>query len=289
MDELSATLKAREFVNKVNPTAIPASMAAYAGHIGATIKKAYDLGDAEDGFSAMKPNGNYGICVNGNQTDERQRFTVCHELAHIVLGLPSEHTSDPSWSYAKRTPNEILCDVFAAELLLPYKLFRPLVADQDCALAAVDELADRFEASVVATGSRFATMTSYPCAFILAERGKVRFSSRSAKMREARAWIPARMDLPDGSVAKRRREGDAGVGPEEVDPGIWFEDWNRDGTFFEDARHVRKYDQTITLLWCEVEDLPPARMESRQREEDEFGLAELDGILPWPGKSRRRR
>lgn len=289
MDELSATLKAREFVNKVNPTAIPASMAAYAGHIGATIQKSYDLGDDEDGFSAMKPNGKYGICVNGNQTEERQRFTVCHELAHIVLGLPSEHTSDPSWSYAKRTPNEILCDVFAAELLLPYKLFRPLVADQDCSLAAVDDLADRFEASVIATGSRFATMTIYPCAFVLAERGKVRFSSRSAKMREARAWISTRMDLPDGSVAKRRREGDDGVGPEEVDPGIWFEDLDRDGTFFEDARHVAKYDQTIALLWCEEEDLPPARVERRQREEDEFGLAELDGILPWPGKSRRRR
>lgn len=289
MDELSATLKAREFVNKVNPTAIPPSMAAYAGHISATIKKAYDLDDDEDGFSAMKPNGKYGICVNGNQTEKRQRFTVCHELAHIVLGLPSEHTSDPSWSYAKRTPNEILCDVFAAELLLPYKSFRPLVADQDCSLEAVDELADRFEASVIATGSRFATMTSNPCAFVLAERSKVRFSSRSAKMREARAWIATRMDLPDGSVAKRRREGDIGVGPEEVDPGIWFEDWDRGGTLFEDARYVAKYDQTIALLWFEEEDLSPARVERRQQEEEEFGLAELDGILPWPGKNRRRR
>jgi hypothetical protein len=173
--------------------------------------------------------------------------------------------------------------------MLPYKLFRPLVADQDCSLAAVDALADRFEASVVATGSRFATMTSHPCAFVLAERGKVRFSSKSAKMREARAWIATRMDLPDCSVANRRREGDHGVGPEEVDPGIWFEDWDRDGTFFEDARHVAKYDQTIVLLWSEEEDLPPARTVHRQREEDEYGLAELDGILPWPGKSRRRR
>jgi Zn-dependent peptidase ImmA (M78 family) len=289
MDELSATLKAREFVNKVNPTAIPVSMAAYASHVGATIKKAYDLEGDEDGFSAVKPNGKYGICVNGNQAEERQRFTVCHELAHIILGLPSEHTSDPSWSYAKRTPNEILCDVFAAELLLPYKLFRPLVADQDCSLAAVDALAGRFEASVVATGSRFATMTTYPCAFVLAERGKVRFSSRSAKMREAKAWIPNRVDLPDGSFAKRRREGEVGIGPDEVDPGIWFEDWDRDDTFFEDARHVAKYDQTIALLWFEEEDLPPAGIDHRQREEDEFGLAELDGILPWPGKSRRRR
>jgi len=289
MDELSATLKAREFVNRVNPLAIPASMEAYVDHIGATIRKSYDLGDDEDGFSAMKPNGKYGICVNGNQTIERQRFTVCHELAHVVLELPSEHTGDPSWSYARRAPNEILCDIFAAELLLPYKSFKPLVADADYTLAAVDELAHQFEASGVATGSRFATMAGYPCAFVLAEGGKVRFSSRSTKLREARAWISTRMDLPTGSVAKRRREGDDGAGPEEMDPDIWFEDWNRDGTFFEDARHVARYDQTIALLWCEDEDVPLVREARRQHEEAEFGLAELDGILPWPGKSRRRR
>lgn len=289
MDEFSATMRAREFMNKVNPTTIPASVEAYANHIGATIKKAYDLGEDEDGFSAMKPNGKYGICINGNQTEQRQRFTICHELAHIVLGLPSEHTSDPAWSYAKRTPNEILCDVFAAELLLPYKLFRPLVADLDCSLAVIAELAERFEASVIATGSRFATMTSYPCAFILAEQGKVRFASRSAKMREAGAWIATRADLPEGSIAKLRREGKGGVGPEEVDPGIWFEDWDREGTFFEDARHIPKYDQTIALLWFEDEDLPPARVDRLQREKEEFGLAELDGVLPWPGRSKRRR
>lgn len=289
MDELSATLKAREFVNKVNPTTIPVPMQSYADQIGATIKQSYDLGDDEDGFSAMKPNGKYGICVNGNQTNERQRFTVCHELAHIILGLPSEHTSDPSWSYSKRAPNEIICDVFAAELLLPYKKFKPLVADVDCSLAAIDELANQFEASVTATGSRFAAMMSCPCAFVLAEKGKVRFSSRSATLRDARAWVRLRADLPDGSASKRRRDGHAGSGPEEVDPDIWFENWDREGTLCEDARHVEKYDQTIALLWFDEEDLPLAREERAQRQEREFGLAELDGVLPWPGRKKRRR
>jgi Zn-dependent peptidase ImmA (M78 family) len=65
--------------------------------------------------------------VNGNDSDERQRFTACHEAAHIELGLPSEHAELPWWSYAKRSPNEILCDAFAAKLLMPYKLFKPLV------------------------------------------------------------------------------------------------------------------------------------------------------------------
>ena len=289
MDELTATLRARELVNKAEPSTIPASMQAYLDRVNATVKVSYDLGDDEDGFSSMKPSGKYGICVNGNQKKERQRFTICHELAHIILGLPSEHTSGPSWSYTKRTPNEILCDVFAAELLLPYKRFKPLVDNVDCSLAAIDEFAARFEASVVATGSRFAAMVAIPCAFVLSEQGKVRYSSRSAKLREARCWIPIRMDLPEGSAAKLRRNGSSDIGPQEIDPEIWFEDWDRDGTLYEDARHVAKYDQTISVLWFEEEDLPAPREERRQHEEEEFGLAELDGVLPWPGKRKRRR
>ena len=87
---------------------------------------------------------------------------MCHEIAHRALGLPSEHSGVSSWSYAKRSPNEILCDVFAAELLLPYKLFKPLVEKSDISLAVIDDLAKRCGASNMATGSRFATLASAP-------------------------------------------------------------------------------------------------------------------------------
>lgn len=99
------------------------------------------------------------------------------------------------------------------------------------------------------------------------------------------------MDLPEGSLAKRCRDGQAGTGPEEVDPELWFEDWDREGTLYEDACHLSAYDQTIALLWFE-DDVPLARQgrnERRQGEEEEYGLAELDGELPWPGSRKRRR
>ncbi len=288
MDELSVVLKAREFVNKVNPTAFPMSVKAYVDQIEGTLNADRDLGPDEDGWSAMKPNGKYGICVNGNHRAERQRFTVCHELAHIILGLPSEHGSGPSWSYARRSPNEILCDVFAAELLLPYKLFKPLVDKSDYSLAAIDLLAAQFEASTLATGSRFAAVARCPCAFVLSEQGKVRYSSRSTALRDAKGWISPRTDLPAGSVSERRRAGEAGTGPEDVEADIWFEDWDREGSLVEDARHLAQWDQTIALLCFEDDDLPPQRTERHKREEEEYGLAELDGVLPWPGKKRRR-
>ena len=287
MDELSVELKARELVNKVNPAAYPVSIDAYAAAIGAKISEDDELGDDEDGWSVER-NGKFYIRVNKHHREERQRFTACHEIAHIVTGLPSEHASGPSWSYARRSKNEISCDIFASELLLPYKLFKPLVDDCEPCLGAIDRLAGDFKASTMATGSRFATFVALPCAFVLAEQGKVRYSARSRALRDANLWIPPRMDLPDGSLCRRLRDGKGGAGPEEIEPDLWFEDWERDGVLFEDARHLTKWDQTIALLWFEEEEAPPLRQDRKQREEEECGLAELDGVLPWPGRKKRK-
>ena len=242
----------------------------------------------EQGY-CLEVKGKCRICVNGNDDETRRRFTVCHEIAHRVLGLPSEHDGVSSWSYAKRSPNEILCDVFAAELLLPYKLFRPLVEKSNISLATIDDLAEQCEASNMATGSRFATLASAPCAFVLAEQGKVRYAARSTALREAKAWVPLRADLPSTSAAARLRSGAACDHPEEIPADIWFNDWDRGGTLLEDARHLRTWDQTVSLLWFEDEEVPSETRDTRQREEEETGLAELDGHLPWPGKKKRRR
>ena len=148
--------------------------------------------DDEPGYS-FESNGKHFICVNDKDSEERRRFTACHEIAHIVLGLPSDHSSMTWWSYARRPKNEVLCDVFAAELLLPKQLFEPLVRDEQIGFTAIDELAGRFMASTTATGSRYATVMDAPCAFVLSEKGVVRYASRSNSLRDAGGWIPPRM------------------------------------------------------------------------------------------------
>ncbi len=287
MDELTVVLKARELINKVGATAIPAPIKAYVEHIGAVLRVERDLKPEEPGW-CFEADGKHYICINGKDSDERQNFTACHEIAHIVLGLPSDHEAMPWWSYAKRSPNEIACDVFAAELLLPYKLFKPRVYKSDISLATVDGLAKDFVASTMATGSRLATMTRAPCAFVLSEQGKVRYASRSTALRDARAWIPSRMELPQGSVSERLRAGGTCNGPEEIGADVWFTDWERGGALLEDARHLKQWDQTIALLWFEDEEVPSPEQDRHRREEEELGLAELDGVLPWPGRKRRK-
>lgn len=286
MDELKAVLRARTLVNEVNPNTIPVSVEAFAESIGAVIHCESDLKPDEAGWS-FESDGKHHICVNANDCPERQRFTVCHEIAHIVLGLPSDHSGAAWWSYARKSPNEIVCDVFAAELLLPYRLLQPEVERAAIGFEAIDDLAGRAEASTTATGSRFATIISAPCAFVLSEQGKVRYAARSNSLQEARAWIQPQMDLPRGALSQRVRAGNISREADESDADIWFSDWKRGGTLIEEARHLIKWDQTLTLLWFKDEEVPPL-WRSEREEEEALGLRELDGILPWPGRKRRR-
>ena len=153
MDGLRAVLQAREFVRKVKPTAFPVPIESYAKEIEAVVRPQTDLGAEEAGY-CFQSGGKYFLCTNGNDSSERQRFTACHEIAHIVLRLPSQHSTDPWWSYEKRPLAEILCDVFAAELLLPYDLFQPQTENTAIGLAAIDDLAQCF--SGVCNRDRFA-------------------------------------------------------------------------------------------------------------------------------------
>jgi hypothetical protein len=296
IDEFTAVLRAREFVRKVNPITVPVAVEKYADEIRAVIRPQADLGPDEAGYS-FQGSGKYFICTNANNSLERQRFTICHELGHIKLKFPSQHQALPWWSYAKRPLAEILCDIFAAELLLPYDLFKPEAERSAVSLAAVENLAGRFEASLTATGSRFAAVAGMPLAFVLSEQGKVRYPSRSAPLKDAGAWIAPRLDLPRGSLSKKVRGGAPSDGPQKVDADIWFSDWERGGTLLEEARHVIQWDQTLTLLWFEDEQIPPRKVrndrgEVEEQEEELEGddglLKELDGHLRWPGKRRRR-
>jgi len=297
LDEPTVIGRARAFIAAAKLTAIPVRIEDYLASVQGVLEVDPELEPEEAGWSIPTKN-KHVIGVNARDRLERQRFTVCHEIAHIVLKLPSNHTSSQWWSYSGRPLAEVLCDVFAAELLLPFDLFQPEAEKAVVSLATVEALADRFQASFSATGSRYASVITTPCAFVLSEEGKVRYASRSKVLLDARAWVNLRSDLPSGPLSERVRGG-AGSGREEIAADLWFNDWERGGTLLEEARHMPQWDQTLTLLWFENEEVPPLqrrasddRFEPAGRElredEEEFGLEELDGNLRWPGRSRRR-
>jgi Zn-dependent peptidase ImmA (M78 family) len=286
MDEFTAIMRARAFINKVNPSSIPISVEAYATELGAKIKCDKTMAPGEDGCSTVF-NGGLVIAVNAHDRLQRRRFTICHEIAHAVLGLPSQH-GRASWSYTGRPPNEVICDAFAAELLLPFSLFKPHVEKVAISFKTVESLADLFEASLAATASRFATVTSAPCAYVLSEGGKARYSARSKTLREAKAWVPLGGNLSEETMVARLRSGRNCEGPQEIAADLWFNDWRHGGELLEDSRYHTSWDQGLSLIWFEDEGVPTQASADRRLTYENDGLAELDGVLPWPGRSRRR-
>ena len=289
MNPQSAVQQARRFVRGVNDPSIPVSIERYAQAANARIRS-QSLREDEAGFTIPRGDGSQVITTNATDADERQRFTVCHEIAHIVLGLPSCHDVVPLWAYAKRDPNERLCDEFAAELLMPYAAWTDRSSRRKAGQAAIESLMSEFVVSYPVAASRFAALAPFPCAFVTITGGVVRHIQRSTDLRQARAWISPRSRVPDGSAANDLRNAQStGFLERELPQDVWFEDCRSGDFLWELARHFAEFDTTTSLLWYDKEDLVEVEHDRFGQEvEADPGLEELTGELPWPGRSKRR-
>ena len=293
MDEFRTILKAREFVRDAGIESVPVDIERLAAAAPARIRVAHDLADDESGQTTTFK-GEHVIIVNGNHSEERQRFTVLHEIAHIVLGLPSQHhgatlKTGVLLRYGRRPDEEVLCDVFAAECLLPYDPFAKQVADTEISLDAVKALAEQYKASLTTTASRFALNAKEPCAFVLSEAGRIRYVSRSKYLKELNGWIDFNIPVPQGSVAQRLIKRRSKIEDyDELPTDVWFGAGIRNRPLVaEEAIRLREWNQCLSLIWFD-DSLKPFLDQSDQDEENGHLLKELEGTLPWPSKSRRR-
>ena len=264
MDEFATISRARRFLKEAGSTSVPVDLGCLAAAANAKIKVVHDLRDDESG-QTTRLGGRRIIVVNGNHRAERQRFTVLHELGHIVLGLPSRHggptlRTETLLGYRGRPEEEMLCDVFAAECLLPYELFGREVADSDISMEAVKSFARAYEASLTATGSRFALNANAPCAFVLSEAGRVRYVSRSKYLKELKGWIGFKTPIPRDSVAGHLvRDGSKIEDYGEIAADVWFDGGIRNRPLVEEESIVlREWNQCLSLLWFD-ESLSPVR------------------------------
>lgn len=293
MDEFATISSARRFLKEAGSTSVPVDLGCLAAAAKAKIKVVHDLRDDESG-QTTRIGGKHTIVVNGNHREERQRFTVLHELAHIVLELPSQHDgstlkTETLLGYRGRPKEEMLCDVFAAECLLPYEFFGREVADSDISMDAVKAFAQAYKASLTATGSRFALNANAPCAWVLSEAGRVRYVSRSKYLNELKGWIGFNTPVPRDSVAGRLvRDGSRNEDYDEIATDVWFDGGIRNRPLVaEESIVLREWNQCVSLLWFDDSLLPVRERRDAEGHEDVL-LKELDGVFPWPSKSRRR-
>lgn len=130
------------------------------------------------------------VTINTRARPERQRFSVGHELGHWfndrgrvaeagflcrkeVVGASRSFGTDP----------EAKANAFAAELLMPRYLFKPLAARCRIGIEAVDGLAKAFRTSLTATAIRFVQLGPTPAMVI-------------GHSKTGRQWFTSGLDVP---------------------------------------------------------------------------------------------
>jgi hypothetical protein len=141
---------------------------------------------------------------------ERQRFTICHELAHTCFPDAFEFVRHQDSSPADEAHRkfENLCDIGAAELLLPHDEFLADLQQAHPGLAHSTFLSGRYLASIDATVRRVLDLTEHPCAAVfLTDENFKEFGAVVGRMRVKYLWksnafkgfVPPGTLLPKGS------------------------------------------------------------------------------------------
>ena len=119
----------------------------------AAILRAEDLMRRTDGF-AVSVGKETVIFYDDACTPQRQRFTIAHEIGHIMLGdvgpVPTQRNAEPS---AKDDPKEQAANVFASRILAPACVLWALKV-QDA-----EQLAELCDISITAARYRCARMS----------------------------------------------------------------------------------------------------------------------------------
>lgn len=282
MDELSVICRARRLVGQL--ASAPVDVVALACSQGFEVRESDQLACDEAGNTFSKGDKKY-IVVNENDDPYRRRFTVLHEIAHHYLELPSNHgtkiSSNELERFSGRPIEERLCDVFAAECLVPSHLLRPLVSEASFSVDSLHRLSDHFQASRPCIASSFVRASTELVAYVFAEGGQVQNVITSSSLRDQRLFIQSGIAVPATSAAAKCLGSGTTFESSELDATDWSSNDVADAfACYEEAFHLRCWKQTLSLITFE----PMGRPESVRHDADESEelLSELTGHLPWP-------
>jgi hypothetical protein len=220
------------------------------------------------------------IAVKASIREEsRKRFTVAHELGHLLLpghddyGVCTSRVIE-TWAGEARDP-EREANVFAAELLMPTTILQRQVGSDAPSLRLLDGIAATFGTSLTASGYRFASLTPYAVALVWSEGGRIRWAKRSD---EFGGWIRLREKLDSRTFAADLLGGvDVPPGAHRVPADAWLERADADSFLIEESRLLPSYDAVLTLLWAKeiagggaaedelLEELNPSDFTSRRQ------------------------
>ena len=169
-----------------------------------------DFGDRFDGklrydrkkrCFALMYNSKYDLGFPSGTHHPRTRFSISHELGHYYLEHHHAYLSHEGKSHASinefRSTNiiEREADSFAASLLLPTHLLKPIVNSGELSVSRLKGIADDFHTSLVSTAIRCVQLSHFPCALVGIRQGAKEWTFPSPALIDAGIY-PHRSSLP---------------------------------------------------------------------------------------------
>jgi Zn-dependent peptidase ImmA (M78 family) len=216
----------------------------------------------------------------------RKRFTIGHEIGHLVLHGASAacaHSEVGNWSRtAKQTEKE--ADEFAAELLMPTKEIGAVINSSAPSLQIIQGVAREYEASLSACAWRYCDVVDVPCAVVWSTNEIIQWSRKSDSFRY---FLQRNVEVPQASYAMAAFKGKKLPGdPEPVAAHEWIESPRlHDGAeIWEQSLLLPSYESVMTLLWIKreiaKEGVPEDDSLLEELDPEEFTLRRKR----WPGK-----
>lgn len=149
--------KVKELLTRAKVTAAPVPIEDIARMVGARIVP-NNFNDEISGVLVRQPD-NIVIGVEAQQSPQRKRFTIAHELGHLLLHDGDEVHVDRNFRINLRSPassraediEEIEANAFAASLLMPINFLLSDLRDFSLDIENEDQIADLAERYQVST------------------------------------------------------------------------------------------------------------------------------------------
>jgi predicted transcriptional regulator len=219
--------------------------------------------DAEDpGYTAslirFDSDKGGGIMLARGQSQGRRRFSIAHELAHFHL--PTHRAAHVQSRCNERDLRARRHDVerheweandFAAELLMPHRLFAEDARVLSISIDCVDQLAapGMYDVSRLAAAWRLVQVTREAAALVVSTKGVVEWLVRSDSFS---GWLTERRQglSPETlAAAAFRGEGVTSL-PVEVPTTAWFDNpTHATGMLLESTYAIEQLGQVVSLLW----------------------------------------
>jgi len=237
-----------------------------------------------DGMLQMISEPKCGIITVKSSIREpgQKRFIIGHEIGHFEApaapGLGYHCASaDLSLSNQRIKPEERAANEFAAELLMPARLFAPRLARQSPSMDLIKDLAADFSTTLTATLRRFIEFTDNRCALVCSENSKVKYCVPS---KEFGFHIAHGRPLDKNSLAiDYFEQGNIDERMQSVLASAWVKNSRiQQGACIKEHSIAQpNYNCVLTLLWID-EDID--RRYSVEEDDEEEQELDLDHFTP---------